>query len=173
MNNAARHVIGVVVGALALPALVLLLCYGIMEVSRNYREMASASPAGIVAMVAAGALLGVVCGSRLSPLASLIPGLVLLAYGVVWMIDPFVISRYAMDAMPETLGFGLLTMESTGVFLVLGVALLVASVPPSRWRAVSRPPAVPYPQLPFSTPAQGQASAEGPQAPPLPYQPGT
>ncbi|GAA2723211.1 hypothetical protein [Actinocorallia aurantiaca] len=180
MNNAARHVIGLVVGVLVLPALVLSLCYGIMEVSRSYREMASASPAGVVAVVAAGALLGVVCGSRLSPLASLLPGLALLAYGVVWMIDPFVISRYALDAMPETLGFGLLTMEGTGMFLVLGAALLVASVPPSRWRAMPKPPPVPYPQLPFSTPAQGQVPAqgpqppaEGPQAPPLPYQPGT
>jgi len=173
MNNAARHVIGLVVGVLALPALVLLLCYGITEVSRGYRVMASASPAGIAAVVAGGLLLGVVCGSRLSPLASLLPGLALFAYGLVWMIDPFVISRYALDAMPETLGSGLLTLEGTGMLLVLGTALLVASVPPSRWRAMPKPPPVPYPQLPFSTPAQGQAPAEGPQVPPPPYQPGT
>ncbi|MEO3782391.1 hypothetical protein ABGB12_03610 [Actinocorallia sp. B10E7] len=177
MNNAARHVLGFGVGVLALPALVALLCYGIVEFAQVYREMGETSPLAFVAVGAGGALLGLLCGSRLSPLASLFPGLVLFAYGVVWTFDPYVVSGYVTDVLPEGMRFGLLALESTGMLLVLGCALLVASAPPSRWRAMPKPPPVPYPQLPFATPGQPGAGspppADGPQAPPLPYQPGT
>lgn len=189
MNNAARHALGLVAGVVAAPVVLVLWCYGTMDVARGYQTQFGASAPGLAALAAGAVALGVLCGSRVSPLGSLVPALVFLGFGALWAVDPYMASRHAFDLLPEDLRLGLLTLSSTGIALGVGVLLLVASVPVSRWRVMQKPPPVPYPQLPFATPAPGQAApgqglpgqpaaggtpppGDAPQPPPLPYQPG-
>ncbi|WP_106399400.1 hypothetical protein [Actinocorallia populi] len=203
MNNAARHVLGLVVGVVATPVALLLWCYGITEMGQVYRLGREAPLLGALLMVAGGVLLGVLCGSRISPLASLVPGVVLGGLGTALLFEPYAFSRHVHDLIPGDAGIGFLTLSSTGVLVALGVTLLAASVPPSRWRVMRKPPPVPYPQLPFTVGGPGQSAVPGqpdfsgsgrpptdmpvaggpppavpppggaPQPPPLPYQPGT
>ncbi len=173
MNNAVRHTLGFFAGLVALPGVLLPLCYGSVQITRDYQALAKPSATGIAAVLGAGLILGVLCGSRVSPLGSLVPGAVFLLYGVAWSVDPYAMSGSVVDPLPDELRRGLLELTSLGVVLVLGVLLVVASVPPSRWRVLPKPPPVPYPRLPFATPLPGSPPADGPQPPPLPYRPGT
>ncbi|NUS09707.1 MAG: hypothetical protein HOV97_44925 [Nonomuraea sp.] len=70
-------------------------------------------------------LIGVLAGSRISPLASLLPGLAFTAYAGVLMVRGGV-----GDLIPAGYLEPLNTWSS-----VIGVILLAASVFPSRWRA--------------------------------------
>lgn len=183
MNNAARHVLGLVAGVVATPVTVALLAFGADKFAREYRVLGDVSVLAALALAGAGLILGVLCGSRVSPLGSLVPGAVYLLYGVLWVFDPYVVSDYTADLLPENLELSVLALGSFGLFLVLGVLLVAASVPPSRWRSRPKPPSAPYPQLPFATPGPGQGPvagpppgrnpADGPPPPPLPYQPGS
>ena len=81
---------------------------------------------------------GLVLVGRVSPLAAFIPSLVLLAWTVVYVLD---VSRAAELAPTGPIGQvdlaqsgrGMLSLLSTGVFGMLGVALFVPVLMPSRW----------------------------------------
>jgi hypothetical protein len=145
MSGGARHGIGLVIGLIVTPVIALCLMYGAEKASMFVRYFGGQPwseklPAGAALLVAA-VLIGLVMGSRVSPLASVIPGLLFSALGLCWLLATTFTMRHVPDVLPSaTLDRGFMTVGAYGGLLVIGVALLVASVPPSRWRSVRAEP---------------------------------
>lgn len=92
-------------------------------------------------MAAVGLVIGLVVAGRVSPVATFIPSMVLLAWTVVYALD----TNRALTMLPDGPSVhqivreavtGSKTMLTTGVFALLGVALFIPVLMPSRW---SRP----------------------------------
>ncbi|MEV4102827.1 hypothetical protein AB0J42_21430 [Nonomuraea sp. NPDC049649] len=92
-------------------------------------------------MAAVGLVVGLVVAGRVSPVATFIPSMVLLAWTVVYALD----TNRALTMLPDGPSVhqivreavtGSKTMLTTGVFALLGVALFIPVLMPSRW---SRP----------------------------------
>ncbi|GAA4235566.1 hypothetical protein GCM10022254_43080 [Actinomadura meridiana] len=183
MSNGARHGLGVVIGLLVTPVIAMCLMYGTSKLTRFVQIMAGDSgerwaAAGV--LLIAAVLVGLVAGTRVSPLASLIPGAAFAVVGFLWVAAP----RWSFENSPRDLltgetRNGYLIVAPSGFLLVLGIGLLVASVAPSRWQA--RVPATPRyggpPPAPMGPPPlYGGAPApmgaphqlQPPQAPPSP-----
>jgi hypothetical protein len=140
MSRTLRHVIGAVVGVLIIPLVVAAFGYP------SYRHSADFSPqlfghgrpfVAAAALILIGIVLGLSAGSRLSPLASLIPGLVLTGFGAIWVLQPSWVVHRTFRGVPDQFNAAYQAQASSGVLLVLGVLLLVASTWPSRWRGPS------------------------------------
>jgi hypothetical protein len=139
MSNGARHVLGVVAGLLLPPAIAAALVYGVGEITRTMSVAFTISWAGFGVVAAAGAALAFLAGSRLSPIASLLGGLAFTALGLMPIAE-----LRGLDVLPDRLlsgsvASGFQTVTYSGVMLFLGVALLIVSVFPSRWRSLERP----------------------------------
>ncbi|WP_433256559.1 hypothetical protein ACQPYK_17825 [Streptosporangium sp. CA-135522] len=89
-------------------------------------------------MAAIGLLFGLVVAGRISPMATFVPSMVLLSWNVVYALDvgraggllSDVVSLH-QDLAPIARGMGLLL--AGGVYALLGVALFVPVLMPSRW----------------------------------------
>ncbi|GAA1773295.1 hypothetical protein [Streptomonospora arabica] len=141
MSNGLRHTLGLFAGVVAAPVLAAGLAWaphwtagaGVdYDLTAVPGAPAWAAPVGVLAVV--GLLLGLVTGTRLSPLAALLPGLALLAAGVV---------ETAGLPQPVPGLEGLLDVEGAGsrpwfawgpAFVLAGAMLVVSALPPSRWR---------------------------------------
>ncbi|MFB4313379.1 hypothetical protein [Actinomadura sp. 21ATH] len=139
MSGGARHGIGVVVGLVATPIIAVGLMYGTDRTVR-YARLFMEPPwsdrlPGALALLFCAALLGALMGSRLSPVASAVPGIVFTLIGLLWIAAPRFSIRHLPDLMPGDLARWFLTFSAYGGFLLVGVALLAASAPPSRWRS--------------------------------------
>lgn len=184
MSNGARHGLGVVIGLVVTPIIAACMTYGTTKLSQFARLFAfhgSDRWVGIGVMLIAAVLIGLVAGSRVSPLASLVPGFVYTAIGLLWVLAPRWVFRHSgRDTLPDQLGYGYLTLAPLGVFLLVGIGLLVASLAPSRWRArtgtaygaaprFGGPPPAPMgpPPMhqPMQAPMQGAPPMGAPQAP--------
>ncbi|MBO4270294.1 hypothetical protein [Microbispora triticiradicis] len=94
-------------------------------------------------MVVVGLLLGLVLVTRVSPLATFVPSMALLAWTVVYLLD---VSRAAslvptgpsVHAELLQASRGALTLLSTGVYALLGIALFLPVLMPSRWARPER-----------------------------------
>jgi hypothetical protein len=133
MTNGARHALGVVAGLLLSPLIAAGLSYGVYQVS-YYRQNFSVSWVGLGILVVTGVLLALLVSSRLSPLASLIGGLLFTASGLIPTVETWGIRALPDNLYSGELGGGFLTVAASGMLLVLGVLMLVASAFPSRWR---------------------------------------
>ncbi|MFB4297863.1 hypothetical protein [Actinomadura sp. NTSP31] len=179
MSNGARHGIGVVVGIIATAVISLCLAAGTYKMSQasrygtyNFRNYhGSQLWIGAALLLAAAVVLGFVVGSRLSPVASLVPGVVFTAVGLLWMVDPtWAVRNTVKESLPHTPTLGYMNLAMLGMFFLLGVALIAASVPPSRWRARTAGAGTPRyggpPPAPVPPPAPGAPMPMGaPQAP--------
>ncbi|MFI6789082.1 hypothetical protein ACIBG4_17330 [Nonomuraea sp. NPDC050383] len=145
-----RHVLGVVAGVLLPPLVAVALVYGVGEVSLSIQNFL-VSWTGLAAIVVAGVLLALLASSRLSPVASLLGGIGFTLLGLLPFAEILSGSSVIGRFVPGWMRSGYLTLGYTGVFLVLGVLLLVASAFPSRWRS-RRPPVV--------TPGHGTSAYE-------------
>ncbi|MDF2711469.1 MAG: hypothetical protein K0R62_7121 [Nonomuraea muscovyensis] len=170
MSNTVRHLLGLVAGLLLPPPAALALAYGVGEVTVGFQRYLQASVPGLGALVVAGVLLAFLLGSRLSPVASLLGGLLYTAVGLVPVVELSGVRVLPDGLLDGVLGLGFRTMLYTWMLLVLGVAMLVASAFPSRWRA-ARPPAVvtpghgygaPYPPMPGPGPSPHGGYVSGP-----------
>jgi ABC-type branched-subunit amino acid transport system permease subunit len=90
------------------------------------------------AMAAVGLVLGLVVAGRVSPLAAFVPSMVLLAWTVIYALDvnralSLIPSEPSVNQIIRDAGFGAKTMLTTGVFALLGVALFIPGLMPSRW----------------------------------------
>lgn len=90
------------------------------------------------AMAAIGLVVGLVTAGRVSPLATFVPSLVLLAWTVVYALDvpralSFVPDEPSMHRVLVEAGAGSRTLLTTGVYALLGVALFLPVLMPSRW----------------------------------------
>ncbi|TYB48361.1 hypothetical protein [Actinomadura chibensis] len=198
MSNGARHGLGVVIGLIVTPVIAACMAYGTMKLGQFARILAyqgSDRWVGGGLVLVAAVLIGLVAGSRVSPLASLIPGFVFTVIGLLWVFSPrWAFQHAGRDIIPDRIGDGYLTLSAFGVFLLLGVGLLVASAAPSRWRAqagvahragprfggpppapMGPPPMHPQPMhQPMHSPMQApmQGAPQPPSAPPAPGSPG-
>jgi hypothetical protein len=141
MSNGARHWWGALVGLILVPAIAAALTYGTWRTLSGGQQFGPTSTEyriGLASLAITAVVLGVVVGSRLSPLASLIPGLVLTAIGAVWAASPTWAAEHTAGKLPDSLDkldAGYRSAGSTGLLLVIGVVLLVAALFPARWRA--------------------------------------
>ncbi|WP_219462306.1 TMEM165/GDT1 family protein [Nonomuraea rhizosphaerae] len=133
MSNGARHALGVVAGLLLSPLIAVTLAYGVWLVSVSIRQF-QVSWLGLLICVAAGVLLALLVSSRLSPLASLIGGLLFTAFGLLPILETTGFRVLPESAYRGEIGNGFLTLTYSGFLLVLGVLMLGASAFPSRWR---------------------------------------
>ncbi|MDA8371580.1 MAG: hypothetical protein M0026_17190 [Nocardiopsaceae bacterium] len=156
MTATIRHLIGAGAGVLTIPAIVLLLSKG-MEFTRvafiKFDFGAPEVVVGTVLIALAGVVLGAALSPWLSPLASLIPGVLFLVYGLV-VSSPLVYTDMAAAVLrsdPLSMSMG------QHIYVLLGAVLVTASVWPSRWRtaAPARPSAAPYGRAPYGSAAAG------------------
>lgn len=138
-----RHFLGLLVGVVVAAAVLLGGGWASREALRG--AVSGLDPAqdtrmliALGIMVAVGLLLGLVISGRVSPLATFVPSMLLLAWTVVYALD---VSRAAGLAPTESslhkelaeAGQGMLTLLSSGVYGMLGVALFIPVLMPSRW----------------------------------------
>ncbi|MEV0821814.1 hypothetical protein [Nonomuraea rubra] len=90
------------------------------------------------AMAAVGLVAGLVTAGRISPLATFVPSMVLLAWTVVYALDmnralSFIPAEPSVNQIIRDAGFGARTLLTTGVYALLGVILFIPVLMPSRW----------------------------------------
>ncbi|WP_329251327.1 hypothetical protein OG417_06855 [Actinoallomurus sp. NBC_01490] len=137
MSNGARHTWGFFAGIVLTAALAALLIYGTYRLQHGYLTEFHKQDKWIGGGLIAGAavVFAILASSRLSPLASLIGGIVLTAAGVMFFVSQKttadLINRFPFKEQRVTLA----GLEEEGFLLFAGVGLLFASFFPSRWRA--------------------------------------
>ncbi|MFI6292857.1 hypothetical protein ACIBEJ_14815 [Nonomuraea sp. NPDC050790] len=152
MSNGARHGLGVLAGLLLAPLLVVALSFGLDRF--NYSMQTYTAPwVGLAVMAGAGVLLAFLFSSRISPVATIIGGLIYTVLGLFPILEMSLRLRLLPDFLPNMFNRGLTTLMYTGILLLLGVGMLVASFFPSRWRG-SR-----------AVPGHGTAGPYGPGGP--------
>lgn len=142
MRNGVRHWLGAGAGLAA----TLLFAAGFMAWERPVAEWA-----GWAALIGVLVLGGVLAGSRISPVASLLCGLLLLSGGALSFV-PWL----WRDLVPEAYYEAVKNLFEA-YFWPTGIVLVSASVFPSRWRAATR-----------SQPPAEEVKEEIPEPPPLP-----
>ncbi|WP_433436342.1 hypothetical protein [Nonomuraea sp. CA-141351] len=152
MRNGVRHVLGAGAGLLATP----LIAAGFIVGIERFRATAVMSVDWTVMAVFIGTLvlIGALAGSRISPLASLLPGLAFTGFigAALVRIAMGGDHRMGFDQVPSEFLEGYMSLLYTWS-LPTGCVLLAASAFPSRWRGARTDP--PPPQ-------------EVPEPPPLP-----
>ncbi|XRQ14694.1 hypothetical protein ACN3XK_28630 [Actinomadura welshii] len=136
-----RHAFGLVLGVLLTPALVYGTAWGYVQAGQSFdgtgQEITDRTRIyGAFALLAAvGLVMGVVIVARwASPLVSLVPALALLGLSGHFLVDP----AGALDLpgrVPPAgdMDFGLRMLLGSGVFAMMGLALLMPSWAPRRW----------------------------------------
>lgn len=141
MSNSARHWWGVLVGLILAPAIAAALAYGTWRTLSGAQQFGPTSAEyriGLGSLALTAVVLGFAVASRLSPLASLFPGLALTGLGGVWAASPTWAADNTVGKLPDSLDkldAGYQSIGATGVLLMIGVVLLIASLFPARWRA--------------------------------------
>ncbi|WP_433501417.1 hypothetical protein ACQP1K_14465 [Sphaerimonospora sp. CA-214678] len=138
-----RHFFGLLLGVFVAAALLLGGGWASQEVIRGAMQNVDPikEPRMLIAigvMAAVGLLLGLVLVCRVSPLATFVPSMALLAWTVVYVLD---VSRAASLAPTDAsvhhelaqAGHGTLTLLSSGVYAMVGIALFLPVLMPSRW----------------------------------------
>ncbi|CNF54915.1 Uncharacterised protein [Mycobacterium tuberculosis] len=189
MSNGARHGLGVVAGLVLAPIIAVCLMYGTnklrMVMTFGYTRFRSYHGEelwiGVGLILLAAILLGLLTGSRMSPVASLIPGAAFTIVGVIWFASPaWAVQHSGRDVMTREMYYGYTTLGSVGILFLLGVLLLVASLPPSRWKsraaaaprfagpppAPMGPPPMPGAPAPMGAAPMGASPMGAPQPPP-------
>jgi hypothetical protein len=137
MSNGARHTWGFFAGIVLTAALAGLLIFGTYRLQHGYVTQFHKQDKWIGGGLIAGAavVFALLASSRLSPLASLIGGIVLTAAGILFFVSQKttadLINRFPFKEQRVTLA----GLEDEGFILYAGVGLLFASFFPSRWRA--------------------------------------
>ena len=113
-------------------------------------------------LMAVGIAGGVAAGARVSPMAPLVSGVLLLGYGVWAISAPDSIPSWIPDGSPPHPAGPALPAG-----LLLGTLFFVAAMAPSRWRTPTRPEAAPPPPAP-PVPAPAPEPEPEPAAAPEP-----
>jgi hypothetical protein len=137
MSNGARHTWGFFAGLVLTAGLAALLIFGTYRLQHGFVTQFHKEDKWIGGGLLAGAavVFAILVSSRLSPLASLIGGVVLTAAGVLFFVSQKttadLINQFPFKQQRVTLA----GLEEEGFILFAGVGLLFASFFPSRWRA--------------------------------------
>ncbi|KAB8193176.1 hypothetical protein FH608_023005 [Nonomuraea phyllanthi] len=149
------------VAGLLLPPLVAAgLWFGVGEIALRSSAAFQISWLGLASVAASAIVLALLAGSRLSPIASLLGGLAFTALGVVPWIEMQGTRLLPDHLLPGAMETGFRTVSYSGVLAFLGVALLVASLFPSRWRSSAEPSAYPSAYDPAPSPYLPQHGPE-------------
>jgi hypothetical protein len=142
----ARHLSGFIYGAATVPIAAVGLSYGSVMAAQGsaVSGIGRADTLALGTLGTAAVVLGIGVGSRMSPFASLIPGLTFGALGVLWMVGPtwavqnltWWPSKWPNTAAAARGELGLEVLGQYGLLLTLGIFLVVASLWPSRWRTL-------------------------------------
>ncbi len=133
-----RHLVGIVLGIVMAAALFLGGGWGFHRLSNlsatNAHLTSTSGLTALAALLATGLLLGVLMAApRISPLATALPGIAALAATGLYAVSP----HRTLDLIPmknSTFGLGAHTLLVTGVYALLGAAMLIPMFVPSRWR---------------------------------------
>jgi hypothetical protein len=136
-----RHALGFILGVLLAPALLYGAAWGFVEATRSFdvagQEITDRTRMyGAFALLAAvGLVIGVVVVARwASPLISLVPALFLIGISVAFLVDPNRLLDLPGKVPPGgDLDSGLRLLLGSGIYGVLGFALLTPSWAPRRW----------------------------------------
>lgn len=140
MSNTVRHLLGVLLGAIAAPVtwlpLSLTLTPMMAVYARYFRfEVTGETIAGLASIVFVAVVLGLLTSVRwVSPLASLICGLIYFVFGIAYLVLSPSITGTMFDLLPKSAEQGTFTLGQLGVFALLGLLLIVSSTAPHRWR---------------------------------------
>ena len=139
-----RHLIGLVLGIVLTPLLAAgpVWSYqraaGLAGTARSFEDLRPDVLPAIAVMAAIGLVLGLVLAARwVSPLASLVPALAYLGVTGAYVAAPFQVLPRVPEGEPYGIGVAFL---GSGVYALLGMALLIPSFLPSRWRRAAREP---------------------------------
>ncbi|MBA9007981.1 hypothetical protein [Thermomonospora cellulosilytica] len=167
MSNGARHGLGFLLGLVAAPVIFGLLLFGTERLIRANQQFQDGPERwiGAVFVLLAAAVVGLLIGSRVSPLASLVCGGILALVNLPWLQLSSDLAKQVFELVPNGYGNSFITLMTLGVSGMIGGALMIGSLPPSRWRAATRRPAA-GPQPPAWTPPPGAPAGQG--APPVP-----
>ncbi|HZB29866.1 MAG TPA: hypothetical protein VE465_06845 [Streptosporangiaceae bacterium] len=141
MSNGARHGWGVLAGLILAPAIAAALAYGTWRTLSGAQQFGPTSTEyriGLAGLALTAVVLAFAVASRLSPIASLIPGVALTALGGAWAASPSWTQRNTGGKLPDSLNkldAGYQSIGAMGLLLMIGLLLLIASLFPARWRA--------------------------------------
>ncbi|WP_207939467.1 hypothetical protein [Actinomadura darangshiensis] len=136
-----RHAFGFVLGVLLTPALVYGAAWGYVQAGQSFdgtgQEITDRTRIyGAFALLAAvGLVMGVIIVARwASPLVSLVPALALLGFSGYFLADPGSVLDLPGKVPPAgDMDFGLRMLLGSGVYAMMGLALLMPSWAPRRW----------------------------------------
>ncbi|GLZ03143.1 hypothetical protein Acsp03_06100 [Actinomadura sp. NBRC 104412] len=136
-----RHAFGFVLGVLLTPALAYGAAWGYVQALQSFdgarQEITDSTRMyGAFALLAAvGLVTGVIIVARwASPLVSLIPSLVLLGLSAYFLVDPGAVLDLPGKVPPAgDLDLGIRTLMGSGIYAMLGFALLMPTWAPRRW----------------------------------------
>lgn len=136
-----RHAFGFVLGVLLTPALVYGAAWGYVQAGRSFdgagQEITDRTRIyGAFALLAAvGLVMGVVIVARwASPLVSLVPALALVGFTAWFLADPGGVLDLPDEVPPAgEMDSGLRTLLGSGVYGMMGLALLMPAWAPRRW----------------------------------------
>ncbi|MER6951305.1 hypothetical protein ABT294_45545 [Nonomuraea sp. NPDC000554] len=136
-----RHFAGLLVGLVVTAALLGAGGWAVQQAVSS----AAANPAGgqtmwiaLGSMAAIGLVVGLVVAGQISPLATFVPAMVLLAWTVVYALDvtraiSLIPAEPSVNQLLREAGAGAKTLLTTGVYALLGVVLFIPVLMPSRW----------------------------------------
>ncbi len=138
-----RHVFGIIAGIVLAPLLPLAIGYGMDRVAisaRNFSSFNSYALVGLGALLLAGVIIGLLASTRwLSPVASLIVGVVYVAVTAVFVAPGTILAELLpSDGLLGDLARWIWVVTAQGFLGLLGVALVVSSLTPRRWRRERR-----------------------------------
>lgn len=146
MSNGARHGWGIPAGVVLTAVLGGLLVFGTyklhlyLDSPGGHTGPQQDKWVGVGLLAAAGLVLALLAASRLSPIGSLIAGLVFVAAGVLYFVSLRTTldldQKFPVARLRRTLD----DLEGTGIFITVGAGLLIASFFPSRWRSAETAP---------------------------------
>ncbi|MFI0449848.1 hypothetical protein [Actinomadura sp. 6N118] len=136
-----RHAFGFLLGVLLAPALVYGSAWGYVQAGQSFDGTGqqitdSTRMYGAFALLAAvGLIVGVIIVARwASPLVSLVPALTLIGFSVYFLIDPGRVLDLPDKVPPGgELDSGLRMLLGTGVYAMMGFALMAPTWAPRRW----------------------------------------
>jgi hypothetical protein len=136
-----RHAFGFVLGVLLTPALVYGAAWGYVQAGQSFdgtgQEITDRTRIyGAFALLAAvGLVMGVIILARwASPLVSLVPALALLGFSAWFLVDPGRVLDLPGKVPPAgDMDFGLRMLLGSGLYGMMGLALLMPSWAPRRW----------------------------------------
>ncbi|ASU85525.1 hypothetical protein CDO52_24420 [Nocardiopsis gilva YIM 90087] len=159
-----RHLIGLVIGLIVAPLLWLGVAWAATAIEPVLRGEGFGAPmvlpaVGVLMLV--GVICGFLAGTRMSPLAALVSGGLILAFYLWPVVNP-ASANAVLSGWIDQGTFMHPVGAALPIALPLGTLLFISALAPSRWRRSAAPESVPVAP---AAPADEPGSAPGPHGP--------